>query len=248
MKEFEFLTAEETDSLLMQAKDGSTEAKTKLLEGNYPLIKSIVKRYLRKGIDYEDLYQLGCVGFLKAISNFDSNFGVKFSTYAVPMIAGEIKRFLRDDGEIKISRSIKQLSIKINKYMEEVQAQGNSAPTTKELAEKFEASEEDVVMAVDSAFCLVSLYEKTIDKQESSPNLIDTIAKVEDEDRRIEQIMLKKLIQELPEKEKKVLLLRYFRGKTQTEIASMLGISQVQVSRIESRTISTLRRYLEDKN
>ena len=244
MKEFEFLSVVETEELIVEAHKGSEEAKSKLLDGNYPLIKSIVKRYLRKGFEYEDLYQLGCVGFLKAISNFDSKFGVKFSTYAVPMIAGEIKRFLRDDGEIKISRSIKQLSIKISQYIEKQQALGNPSPTTKELAEEFKVDEQDVVLAVDSAYCLVSLYEKTIDKQESSPNLIDTIAKVEDEDRRIEQIMLKKVIAELPEKERKVLLLRYFRGKTQTEIAGLLGISQVQVSRIESKTLDGIRKLL----
>ena len=244
MGEFVFLTNEETAELLLRAQEGSEDAKHKLLEGNYPLIKSIVKRFLNKGIDYEDLYQLGCVGFLKAITNFNASFGVKFSTYAVPMIAGEIKRFLRDDGEIKISRSIKQLSIKINKYIEDCQKEGRQSPTTKELAEEFNADEQDVVMAMDSAFCLVSLYEKTIDKQESSPNLIDTIACHEDEDKRLEQIMLKKLIAELPEKEKKVLLLRYFRGKTQTEIAKQMGISQVQVSRIEAKTLERMKKQL----
>lgn len=244
MGEFVFLTTEETADLLLRAQEGSEDAKQKLLEGNYPLIKSIVKRFLNKGIDYEDLYQLGCVGFLKAISNFDATFGVKFSTYAVPMIAGEIKRFLRDDGEIKISRSIKQLSIKINKFIEDCQKEGVRSPTTKELAEHFDVDEQDVVMAIDSAFCLVSLYEKTIDKQESSPNLIDTIACHEDEDKRLEQIMLKKLITELPEKEKKVLLLRYFRGKTQTEIAKQMGISQVQVSRIEAKTLERMKKQL----
>ena len=245
MKEFEFLSKEETEELIKKAQQGEEDAKKKLLDGNYPLIKSIVKRYLRKGVDYEDLYQLGCVGFLKAISNFDTKFNVKFSTYAVPMIAGEIKRYLRDDGEIKISRSIKQLSIKIGKFCEEQQALGLPSPTTKELAEKFMVDEEDVVMAVDSAYCLISLYEKTIDKNtESSPNLIDTIAKIEDEDRRIEHIMLKKIIAELPEREKKVLMLRYFRGKTQTEIALMMGISQVQVSRIESKTLENIKKLL----
>ena len=199
---------------------------------------------MKKGIDYEDLYQLGCVGFLKAISNFDPKFNVKFSTYAVPMIAGEIKRFLRDDGEIKISRAIKQLSMKINKETERLSAMGKPAPTTKELAEMFNVDEADVVVAVDSSFCLISLYEKTIDKQESSPNLIDTIAKIEDEDRRLEHIMLKKIIAELPSKERKVLLLRYFRGKTQTEIANMLGISQVQVSRIESKTLEHIKKLM----
>ena len=241
MKDFVFLSTEETELLIKEAQRGSCDAKNKLLEGNYPLIKSIVKRYLRKGMEYEDLYQLGCVGFLKAISNFKPEFGVKFSTYAVPMIAGEIKRFLRDDGEIKISRSIKQLSIKIGKYVEEQQILGRPSPTTAELAEKFSVEEQDVVLAVDSSFCLISLYEKTIDKQENSPNLIDTIAKIEDEDRRLEHIMLKKIIAELPEREKKVLLLRYFRGKTQTEIAKMMGVSQVQVSRIEAKILKTLR-------
>lgn len=244
MNSFEFLNPEVTEELIKQAKEGCEEAKRKLLNGNYPLIKSIVKRYLRKGVDYEDLYQLGCVGFLKAISNFNEKFNVKFSTYAVPMIAGEIKRYLRDDGEIKISRSIKQLSIKIGKYIDEQQALGNPSPTTKELAEKFMVDEQEVVMAVDSSFCLISLYEKTIDKQENSPNLIDTIAKVEDEDRRIEHIMLKKIIADLPERERKILLLRYFRGKTQTEIALSMGISQVQVSRIESKTLESIKKLL----
>ena len=160
------------------------------------------------------------------------------------MIAGEIKRFLRDDGEIKISRAIKQLSMKINKETERLSAMGKPAPTTKELAEMFNVDEADVVVAVDSSFCLISLYEKTIDKQESSPNLIDTIAKIEDEDRRLEHIMLKKIIAELPSKERKVLLLRYFRGKTQTEIANMLGISQVQVSRIESKTLEHIKKLM----
>lgn len=244
MKEFELLTKEETEELIKLAQNGDKDAKQKLLQGNYPLIKSIVKRYLRKNLEYDDLYQLGSVGFLKAIMNFKPEFNVKFSTYAVPMIAGEIKRFLRDDGEIKISRSIKQLSIKINSYIEKQQALGNPSPTTKELAEIFEADEQDVVMAVDSSFCLISLYEKTMDKDESSPNLIDKIASIEDEDKQIEKIMLKKLLLELPEREKKVLLLRYYRGKTQTEIAKMLGISQVQVSRIESKTLSTIREMM----
>lgn len=241
MKEFELLAKEETERLIGKAQQGDKEAKQQLLQANYPLIKSIVKRYLRKNLEYDDLYQLGSVGFLKAIINFKPEFNVKFSTYAVPMIAGEIKRFLRDDGEIKISRSIKQLSIKINSYIEKQQSLGNPSPTTKELAEVFGADEQDVVMAIDSTFCLISLYEKTMDKQESSPNLIDKIASVEEEDKNIEHIMLKKLLSELPEREKKVLLLRYYRGKTQTEIAKMLGISQVQVSRIETKTLGTIR-------
>lgn len=244
MKEFQLLTAKETAELIKLAQTGREDAKQSLLDGNYPLIKSIVKRFVRKGIEYDDLYQLGCVGFLKAINNFKLEFGVKFSTYAVPMIAGEIKRFLRDDGEIKISRSIKQLSMQINRFLEEERLLGRESPTTKQLAEKFMADEQDVILALDSAYCLVSLYEKTIDKQESSPNLIDKLVMVEEEDKTIENIMLKKVIEELPEREKKILLLRYYRGKTQTEIANMLGISQVQVSRIETKTLELMRQKM----
>ena len=210
MKEFELLNPKDTEELILKAQNGDKDASQKLVQANYPLIKSIVKRYLRKNLEYDDLYQLGSVGFLKAIINFNPEFGVKFSTYAVPMIAGEIKRFLRDDGEIKISRSIKQLSIKISAYIEQQQALGNPSPTTKELAEKFNVDEQEVVVAIDSAFCLISLYEKTMDRDDSSPNLIDKIASVEEEDKQIEKIMLKKLLEELPDREKKILLFEFF--------------------------------------
>ena len=157
MKEFQLLTVEETEKLIIEAQGGSEEAKQKLLDGNYPLIKSIVKRYMGRKVEYDDLYQLGCVGFLKAIKNFSVKFGVKFSTYAVPMIAGEIKRFLRDDGSIKISRSLKTLAMKVNRYLDEQKKLGREDVSTVELAKKFEASEQDVVIALDSAFCLFSL-------------------------------------------------------------------------------------------
>ena len=241
MKEFQLLTTEETEQLLKRAQSGEEEAKQKLLDGNYPLIKGMVKKFLNKGVDYDDLYQLGCVGFLKAINNFSLSFGVKFSTYAVPMIVGEIKRFLRDDGEIKISRSIKTLAMKLNRYLDEKRKLGEDSPTIKELSEKFEVEEEDVVCALDSSFCLVSIYEKTADKSEQSPNLIDRLAKIEDNDTQLEKIMLKDLINALPEREKKIIILRYFRGKTQTEIAKMMNVSQVQISRIEGKILDGFR-------
>ena len=169
MSEFQLLTVEETEKLILEAQGGSEEAKQKLLDSNYPLIKSIVKRYMGRKVEYDDLYQLGCVGFLKAINNFSVKFGVKFSTYAVPMIAGEIKRFLRDDGSIKISRSLKTLAMKVNRYLDEQKKLGREDISTKELAERFEASEQDVVLALDSAFCLVSLYEKTADRMLKKP-------------------------------------------------------------------------------
>lgn len=241
MSEFQLLSTEETEALIKLAQDGDEEAKEKLLNGNYPLIKSIVRRYVRKSVEYDDLYQLGCVGFVKAINNFSLGYGVKFSTYAVPMIAGEIKRYLRDDGSIKIARSIKTLAIKINRFLDEYKREGRESPTPKEIAEEFGVDEQDVVLAMDSAFCLVYLYDKTADKSESSPNLLDKLVKVENEDVEIEKIMLKEFISKLPNKERKILILRYFRGKTQTEIAKMMGVSQVQISRIEAKTLKYLK-------
>lgn len=248
MKEFQLLSTEETENLINLAKLGDCDAKQKLLNGNYPLIKSIVKRYIGKGVEYDDLYQLGCVGFLKAINNFSSKFSVKFSTYAVPMIAGEIKRFLRDDGAIKISRTIKSLSVKINRYLDEQRKIDNKAPTIKELAEKFEASEEDIVIAMDSSQSLISIYEKTVDKtSDNSPNLLDQLVVDESLDEKIDKIILKDLINKLPEREKKIIMLRYFRGKTQTEIARMLDVSQVQVSRIEAKVLANFKEKFEQK-
>ncbi len=244
MSEFQLLSTEETETLIKLAQSGDENAKEKLLNGNYPLIKSIVRRFSRKSLEYDDLYQLGCVGFVKAVNNFSLDYGVKFSTYAVPMIAGEIKRFLRDDGSIKIARSIKTLAIKINKYLDDFKREGRDAPTTKEIAQEFNVEEQDVLLAMDSAFCLVYLYDKTADKSESSPNLLDKLVKIENEDVEIEKIMLKEHISKLPIKERKVLILRYFRGKTQTEIAKMMGVSQVQISRIEAKTLKYLRSAL----
>lgn len=244
MSEFQLLSSEETEKLISLAQSGDEEAKEKLLNSNYPLIKSIVRRYVGKTVEYDDLYQLGSMGFIKAINNFSTEYGVKFSTYAVPMIAGEIKRYLRDDGSIKISRSIKSLSVKINRYLDDCKRKEKDPPTLKELANEFEVDEQDVVLAMDSSFCLVYLYDKTADKSETSPNLIDKIKHEDKEDANIEKIMLKKCIEELEPKEKKIILLRYFRGKTQTEIARQMGVSQVQISRIEARVLARLKEIM----
>ena len=146
MKEFKPLDQEETIKFLNLAKQGDNDAKETLLQGNFPLIKSIVKNYQGKGVDYDDLYQIGCLGFLKAINNFDQSFGVKFSTYAVPMISGEIKRFLRDDGTVKVSRAIKTLWLKIKAYMDECEKLGKDLPSIEELAKHFEVEPDEVVV------------------------------------------------------------------------------------------------------
>lgn len=245
-EEFVPLSIEETNELLKLAQNGDEQAKNKLIAGNFPLIKSVLKRYQFKGVEYDDLYQLGCVGFLKAIKNFDESFGVKFSTYAVPMIAGEIKRFLRDDGMIKVSRAIKSLSIKLKTYIDEYKKDNNTSPTIEQLAEIFSVDPQDIVVALDSTKETVSLYEKTDDKSENSPHLIDKIIVDDKSEQILDNFLLKDEIEKLPERDKKILLLRYFRGKTQAEVAQMLNVSQVQVSRIEAKIIENLRAKLSE--
>lgn len=244
MENFVPLDAEQTLSLVIDAKNGDDDAKEKLIYGNFPLIKSVIKKYINKGVDYDDLYQIGCVGFLKAIKNFDPNFDVKFTTYAVPMIAGEVKRFLRDDGDIKVSRAIKTLGFKIRNFIEEYIFKHDDEPTIEIIAEHFEVSKEDVVCAIDSSKPLVSLQAKIDESSESSANIIDKIVTIDNNDSILENLLLKQLIEKLNDRDRKIILLRYFRGKTQSEVALELGVSQVQVSRIEAKIIDEFKRKL----
>ena len=153
------LSSEETLKLIEQAQNGDEKAKEKLINNNSPLIKSIIKFYKNKGIEYDDLYQLGCLGFVKAIINFKAEFNVKFSTYAVPMIAGEVKRFLRDDGSIKVSRALKSLYIQINRFINSYKAKNNNSPSIQEIAQNFNIEESEVMFAIDSSRALLSLDE-----------------------------------------------------------------------------------------
>lgn len=247
METYKPIDANQTNELIEKAKAGDENATSTLISGNFPLIKAIVKGYLGKGVDYDDLYQIGCVGFLKAIKNFNPTFDVKFSTYAVPMISGEIKRFLRDDGSIKVSRSIKTLAIKVRGYIEKIRNENGEMPTIDELAEKFDANKEDIVIALDSSQQMVSLHAKIDEDDPNSQNVIDKLAVFDKSDEMLDKFILKNEIMNLPEKEKKVILLRYYRGKTQGEVAEQLGVSQVQVSRIESKIIEQLRNKLTEK-
>ena len=244
MEIYKPIELDEIKELITLAKNGDADATEKLIQGNFPLIKVIVKKYLNKGVEYDDLYQLGCVGFLKAIKNFDENIGVKFSTYAVPMIAGEIKRFLRDDGMIKVSRSIKSLAIKIRSLNEQIKAEGKEPLRLDEIAKHFGVEIEDVVIALDASQQVLSIQAKIDEDDPNSQSVIDKITVADKNDELIDKLILKDEISRLPEKEKKIILLRYFRGKTQGEVADILGISQVQVSRIESKTIQVLRKKM----
>lgn len=228
--------------LIREAQQGSEDAKSTLLTENMPLIKSIIKRYRNTVIEYDDLIQLGSLGLYKAVMNFDTSFGVRFSTYAVPMISGEIKRQIRDDGPVKVSRSTKALAILINKFTEEFRGTEGREPTIEEIGAHFKMDEYEVVFALDSTRMPVSLYEKYND--DSGAYLIDNIKTVDKTEDMIDKIMLRDLILNLDERDKKIILLRYYRDKTQSEVAEILGVSQVQVSRLESKILAKLKEGL----
>lgn len=236
------LEHEETLALIDKAHEGDEDAKAKLIEHNMPLIKSIVRRYRNKQVEYDDLMQLGLMGLVKAINNFDKSYNVRFSTYAVPMIAGEIKRFIRDDGTIKVSRAMKALSSKISKYIEVYRQEHNGDPHIDEIAKEFGITAHEVNTVLDSAKYPLSLYEKYDD--EKGRNLIDKIPSNETQDDMLDRIIIKDAVKALPERERMVIILRYYRDKTQSEIASLMGVSQVQISRIESKIIDKLKKSL----
>lgn len=238
------LDNEQVLQLVEKAQQGDQEAKSVLVEENSPLIKSVIKRFKDKGVEYDDLFQLGCMGFLKAIKNFNPQFGVKFSTYVVPMVIGEIKRFMRDDGSIKVSRALKSLNLQINKFVEKYSHENEKSPSIEEIAKHFNVDEQDVVMAMDSAKMPLSLYTPIEDDSESL-NLIDRIEAQDDiNGKMIDNIALTELVKRLEERDKKIILLRYYFDKTQSEIAKELKISQVQVSRLENKILNNLKNKL----
>ncbi len=235
------LEQEELNEYLRRAKIGDEGAKEKIFIENAPLIKSIIKRFKGKGVEYDDLYQIACIGFLKAVKNYDAGFGVKFSTYAVPMVIGEIKRYMRDNGAIKVSRSLKILANKINRYIDEYQTANDRSPSVETLAAKFGVTAEDVAEALDSAKMPLSIYDK-FDDEDDAQELIERIPSGEREDDVLNKIMLTGVIESLAERDRKIVVLRYFRDKTQAEIAECLGLSQVQISRLENKIIEKIRK------
>ena len=234
------LTPEQTEKLIILAKAGDNNAKETLLKHNHLLIKSILRRFIGKGVEYEDLYQLACIGFLKAITGFNTDFGVRFSTYAVPMICGEIKRFLRDDGSVKVSRALKTLSRKINAFVEEYRIKNAKDPVVGEIAAALGYEEQEIVFAMDSARRPVSIFEKE-GADEDGLELIERIPSGDTDDQTVDKISLHAVIEKLPERERKIIYLRYFRDQTQCEVAAELGVSQVQISRLETKILKKLR-------
>lgn len=239
------LSVNETQELIEKAQNGSEDAKSRLVNENLPLIKSVIKIYKNKGIEYDDLFQLGSLGFVKAINNFNDSFGVKFSTYAVPMIAGEVKRFMRDDGSIKVSRAIKSLNIKINKFIQEYRLTHEFDPTISQLAKQFEVEEQEIVYALDSRRALLSLDERQDNGNPNSRTIMESIEDENSTEDLIDNLMLKDVLKDLPTQDKKLVALRFFEDKTQGEIAEILNVSQVQVSRLENKIIEKLKSKLK---
>lgn len=238
------LDQQTTNKLIRAAKAGDNCAKETLLAENTNLIKSIVKRYLNKGVDYDDLFQLASIGLLKAINGFDESFGVRFSTYAVPMISGEIKRFMRDDGSIKVSRQIKATAKEINKFVEAYSLSNGVQPTVKVISEQFKMPQSEVVFTMGSTHMPVSIYAQSDYKDEKSQYLLDRLPQEDKQEDMLDVMELRSAIATLPERDKKIIMLRYFRDMTQAEVAAMLGVSQVQVSRIENKIMQNFRNKL----
>ncbi|AUN15575.1 RNA polymerase sigma-F factor [[Clostridium] sordellii] len=240
------LSHEETLNLIHLVQNGDEKAKEILIESNLGLVRSVVSKFLNIGYERDDLFQLGSIGLIKAIYKFDPKFNVKFSTYAVPMILGEIKRYLRDDGMIKVSRSLKQIAIKAKMQTEILTKKLGREPTIEELSKEVGVDKEDLVMALESNFSVEYLH-GVIHEEEGSPIcLIDKISlKGENEEEKvIDNLLLKEVLGKLDKRERQIIMLRYFEDKTQSEIGEMLNISQVQVSRIEKKVLSKLKTYI----
>ena len=230
---------------ILLAKQGDKEKFNELIENNKGLIYSIVKRFIGRGYEVDDLYQIGMMGLVKAIKRFDTEFEVKLSTYAVPYILGEIKRFLRDDGPIKVSRSLKELSVKISNLQKEYQEQKGIEITIEEISKKLKVPKEEIAMAMESNNVVESIYTKTTSNDEEGINILDKISTNKDEAEWIaNNIALKEAISSLEDKERQIILLRYYKDKTQSQVAKILGISQVQVSRIEKKVLNSMKMKL----
>ncbi|HLR35973.1 MAG TPA: RNA polymerase sporulation sigma factor SigF [Tissierellales bacterium] len=240
------LSHEETIELIKRAQGGDIDAKDILVSRNIGLVRSVLRGFTNRGYDVEDLFQIGCIGLLKAIDKFDLSFNVRFSTYAVPMISGEIKRFLRDDGIIKVSRSLKQTANKARAAREKLTKKLGREPSLEEISSEIEIDKEDIVMALESTYQPGYLHDIIYENDGSPLYLIDKIGSdEEDEGDIVDKLMLKEVLGKLKPRDRQIIILRYFKDKTQVEVAEVLGISQVQVSRVEKRILHDIRNMLE---
>lgn len=230
---------------ILEAQNGNSEVLAKLVEKNTGLIWSIVRRFKDRGYELEDLYQIGSIGFIKSIKRFDTSFDVKLSTYAVPYILGEIKRFIRDDGSVKVSRSVKELAAKIRDIQARYLREKGEEISISEMAKELKISKEEIAVALDSLNPTVSIYEKIYSDEDGGIHLADKLdTGVDEAESIVDNLSLKNAISTLGERERQLIILRYFRNKTQMQVAKILGVSQVQVSRMEKKILEQMKTKL----
>lgn len=230
------------DELIRMSQQGDSSASESLIEENSGLIWSVARRFIGRGAETDDLYQLGCMGFLKAVEGFDLKFGTQFSTYAVPKIAGEIRRFLRDDGTVKVSRGLKEQSATIKSMRTRLTGLLGREPTIQEISDQIGLSPEEIALAETATAATESIHQES---GEEGFSLEDILTDTETEERMVEKIALRQAIDSLPEREKKIIQLRYFHCLTQQRVAKVMNISQVQVSRIEKKALSKMREFMQ---
>lgn len=239
------LTEEEQKELFRKIQSGDKEAREQFIRGNLRLVLSIIQRFSNSGENIDDLFQIGCIGLMKSVDNFDVTMNVKFSTYAVPMIIGEIRRYLRDNNSIRVSRSIRDTAYKAIYAKEAIMKETDKEPTIEEIADMIGSTKESIVFALDAIQSPVSLYEPVFAESGDTLHIMDQISdKKNKEDCWIEEISLKAAIDRLPGREHRIIQLRYFEGKTQMEVAEEIQISQAQVSRLEKKALQSMKHYL----
>ncbi|MBR7142485.1 MAG: RNA polymerase sporulation sigma factor SigG [Clostridia bacterium] len=239
------LSEEKKDALLQRIKQGDAEARTEFINGNLKLVLSVIQRFASRGENPDDLFQVGCIGLIKAIDNFDTSHGVRFSTYAVPMIIGEIRRYLRDNNAIRVSRSVKDTAYRALQANELLTRKLGRDPTVKELAAELDLPAEEIAEALDAMATPISLFEPVFCDGNDTVCVMDQIRDHKSSDENwLEEIALRQAIDSLSERERRILALRYYRGKTQMEVAEETGISQAQVSRLEKGALERMRKQL----
>ncbi|KEF37338.1 RNA polymerase, sigma subunit, RpoX/SigF [Schinkia azotoformans MEV2011] len=239
-----YLKDHEVKELIERSQVGDQEARDLIVQKNMRLVWSVVQRFINRGYEPDDLFQIGCIGLLKSVDKFDLSYDVKFSTYAVPMIIGEIQRFIRDDGTVKVSRSLKETGNKIRKIKDDLTKRFGRAPTITEIAEELEITPEDVVLAQEASRTPSSIHETVYENDGDPITLLDQIAD-HSEAKWFDKIALQEAIRGLDERERLIVYLRYYKDQTQSEVAGRLGISQVQVSRLEKKILQQMKEQMD---
>jgi len=239
------LKNDEMTELLQRTKEGDTQAREMLIRGNLRLVLSVIQKFLGRGENVDDLFQVGCIGLIKAIDNFDETQGVRFSTYGVPMIIGEIRRYLRDNSPIRVSRSMRDTAYKVLQEREKLLRDSQREPTVEQIAKELDIPREEVVFAMDAIVDPVTLYEPIYSDSGDTLCVMDQISdRLCSDESWIEQIALKDALEHLGQREKRILALRFYQGKTQMEVSAEIGISQAQVSRLEKNAINSIKKGL----